>query len=139
MFGEALALRPVFAPSCRQGAESRPSAPTGLAYQSVPQVVRRLGASPQARHQRAGGWARAGRAASSVAATGRLRLGAKGCGGEAAWQPGEFGGTLGKLLDDGEGFLEQSVGRKVFQIGRLITGDRGERRKHAAEFVGRFA
>ena len=58
---------------------------------------------------------------------------------ESAGQPGEIGRTPFQLLHDGEGFPEQSAARKVFQIGRLIAGGRGERRKHAVELVSRFA
>ena len=48
-------------------------------------------------------------------------------------------GTPVKLLHHGEGFIEHSAGRKVFQVGRLIAGHCGERRQHAAEFVSRFS
>ena len=78
-------------------------------------------------------------AVSPAGVLGRSRLPPKSFDREPACQPGEFGRTLVKLLHDREGFLEPSAGRKVFQVGRLIAGDCGERRKHAAEFVCRFA
>src|SRR6516225_10166590 len=74
-----------------------------------------------------------------VGAVGRLRLLPKRFDGELPGQPGQFGRTLVKLFHDGEGFLEQSAGRQVLQVGRQIAGDRGERRKHATELVSRFA
>src|SRR5262249_15698269 len=70
---------------------------------------------------------------------GRLRLLPKRFDREPACQPGEFGRTLVKLLQDREGFLEQSTGRKILQGGRLIAGGRGERRQHAVKLVSRFA
>ena len=74
-----------------------------------------------------------------VGVVGRLRLLPKRFDREPACQPGEFGRTPVKLLRDGEGFGEQSAGRKILQVGRLIADGRGERRKHAVELVSRFA
>ena len=66
-----------------------------------------------------------------VGVIGSLRLLPKRFDREPPGQPGQFGRTLVKLFHDGEGFLEQSAGGQVFQVGRQIAGDRGERRKHA--------
>src|SRR6516162_10941876 len=52
-----------------------------------------------------------------VGVVGRLRLLPKRFDREPACLPGEFGRTPVKLLHDGEGFIEQSAGRKILQVG----------------------
>ena len=44
-----------------------------------------------------------------------------------------------KLFQDTGGISKLCAGRKVFQVGRLVACDRGERRERAAQLVSRFA
>src|SRR5262249_8638544 len=44
-----------------------------------------------------------------------------------------------KLFQDRGGISKLCAGRQVFQVGRLVACDRGERRKRAVQLVSRFA